>query len=137
MIGLSIFSRLVTHLPSEDVKEFGGDGGLAQLVEFKVELVAEFLGVIVGALHGHHTGGLFAGAVLGENILHHSQQVHRENAVEYRFGRRLEDIWPGLYLLRGRGESRRSHGEELRRLQTLAADALERHVDGIHAVNLA
>ena len=48
----------LTGLSSEYVEELGGDGLLAQFVVLELQLVEEFLGVVVGALHCHDTRSL-------------------------------------------------------------------------------
>ena len=56
---------LVFHLTAEDIEQFGSNALLTELVVFEVKLFEQLLGVVVGALHCHHTGGLLGGTVLG------------------------------------------------------------------------
>ena len=83
---------LVFHLTAEDIEQFGSNALLTELVVFEVKLFEQLLGVVVGALHCHHTGGLLGGTVLECDFLHLGEDEHREHLVENLQCGGLEDI---------------------------------------------
>ena len=55
-------SRLA-DLTADNIKQFGRDALLSEFIILELKLVKQFLGIVVGALHSHHTGSLLGSAV--------------------------------------------------------------------------
>ena len=82
----------VANLSTDNIKEFGGNALLTQFIIFKLKLLKQLFGIIVGTLHGHDSRSLLGSTVLREALLHACEEEHREHGVEYACGIRLKQV---------------------------------------------
>ena len=84
---------LFVNLATQNVEQFCGDALLTQLIVFKLQFLLQFLGIIIGCLHGHDAGCLFGGSVLNGYFLHQRQHEHGQNLAENAVGVRFKDVY--------------------------------------------
>ena len=74
---------LVVDTASNDVEQFACDGLLTRLVVLQVEFTQEFVGVVGGRLHRHHSGGMLGGIAVEQSGVEHQVGELRDEMVEH------------------------------------------------------